>query len=247
MRVCRPWVDVKSSYEIQIKQEEKKTPKKKWETGKSSRLHKTVAKTMKKLDGRILSPFWHAIRGHSPVYRRRRDQTTRRNAIGIKSRKSKRERVCKIHHFWKQKLPNSCADILRWSCDVGNFFFGDRIFSNKLSTQSFSVNPFFLFLFFISSSSAYIDSGCSFQFFCFHTRRAVCLVWNSRVETFRERDGELKLEAAERRRATAFCHFRREGHKSPCAFADSINGFSGRWVRCVYIYIVSSAQQNDGF
>jgi hypothetical protein len=28
MRVCRPWVDVKSSYEIQIKQEEKKSPKK---------------------------------------------------------------------------------------------------------------------------------------------------------------------------------------------------------------------------
>lgn len=27
MRVCRPWVDVKSSYEIQIKQEEKEIKK----------------------------------------------------------------------------------------------------------------------------------------------------------------------------------------------------------------------------
>ncbi len=120
LRVCRPWMDVKSSYEIQIKQEKKNSRK--------MRNWKTVAKTTKKLDGRILSSVWHAIRAHSPIYSRRRDQTARRNAIGIiKSRESLKKNnnyttlVCR--HFTLE---------LRWG---GGIFFGDHFLSNKLSTQ----------------------------------------------------------------------------------------------------------------
>lgn len=112
---------------------------------------------MKKLDGRILSPFWHAIRGHSPVYSRRRDQTTRRNAIGIKSRKSERERVCKITQLLCRHFTLETA--------MGGIFLANEFSPTNCQHNHFPSILIFFFPFFSSSSSAYIDSGCSFNSF----------------------------------------------------------------------------------